>query len=194
MMFIRFGMKQGKKIVMLALINNKNSSPMISKTYRIEDIIFTELSPKKGSIEYFLVDTLGHKRKVTGIAKLGLNRKIKSVKAVFHREVPLIDALIKADVNQRISVDFSEFNEKYPRGCSKVSSSKTKKTPVKRVHGDISATMLYQDYYNDMKYQNKIKNILPDMSKLGVWLVFIFVIWLAFMAVAQMAELLKGPL
>jgi len=160
---------------------------MDTKIYRIEDIVFTELSRNKGSIEYHLIDSIKNKRKVTGIAKLGLNRKIKSVKAVYHREKPLIDALVEADVDQRISVDFTEFN--------KISRVRTKQMPnIKastRANGEISATMVYQEIYDDIYYSEKVKNVLPDMSRLGVWAVFLFVIWMAFMAINQFAKLVS---
>lgn len=158
---------------------------MNTKIYRIEDIVFTELSRNKGSIEYHLIDSVKNKRKVTGIAKLGFNRKIKSVKAVYHREKPLIDALVEADIDQRISVDFTEFN--------KISRVSTKQVPSisasTRLQGDISATMVYQEIYNDINYSNKIKNMLPDMSRVGVWVIFLFIIWMAFMAVNQLSKL-----
>ncbi len=158
---------------------------MNTKIYRIEDIVFTELSRNKGSIEYYLVDSIKNKRKVTGIAKLGFNRKIKSVKAVYQREKPLIDALIDADVDQRISVDFTEFN--------KISRVSLKQMPSiqasTRANGEITATMVYQEIYNDINYSEKIKNYLPDLSRLGVWAVFIFIIWMAFMAINQFAKL-----
>ncbi len=160
---------------------------MITKTYRIEDIIFTELSPKKGSIEYFLVDSVMQKRKVTGVAKLGFNGKIKSVTAVFNREKPLVDALVHADVGERITVDFSEFN-KTPR--EQVSSVKHV-IPSARSTGDINATMVYQEAYQDMQYVEKIRSFLPDLSKLGLWAILLFLIWMAFMAVNQFAGLVK---
>lgn len=158
---------------------------MNTKIYRIEDIVFTELSRNKGSIEYHLVDSVKNKRKVTGIAKLGLNRKVKSVKAVYHREKPLIDVLIKADVDQRISVDFTEFNK-----IARVSTKQAPNIPAStRAQGDISATMVYQEIYNDLNYSEKIKKGLPDMSRIGIWGVFLFIIWMAFMAINQLSKL-----
>ncbi len=165
---------------------------MITKTYRIEDIVFTELSPKKGAIEYFLIDSIKNKRKVTGIAKLGFNGRIKSVRAVYLREKPLIDTLVQSDVGERITVDFTEFNKK-PRDQQQAkSSSVIKGIPAsKRVQGDILATMVYQETYNDMLYTQKLRSMMPDLSKLGVWIVFLFIIWMAFMAVNQFAGLVK---
>ncbi len=158
---------------------------MITKTYRIEDILFTELSPKKGSIEYFLVDSVMQKRKVTGIAKLGFNGKIKSVTAVYNREKPLVDALVHADVGERITVDFTEFN-KSPR--EQIASVKHV-DPSVRSNGDINATMVYREAYQDMQYLEKIRTFLPDMSNLGLWIVFLFLVWMAFMAVNEFSGL-----
>ncbi len=166
---------------------------MITKTYRIEDIVFTELSPKKGAIEYFLIDTLKKRRKVTGIAKLGFNGRIKSVKAVYLREKPLLDALVQADAGQQITVDFSEFN-KTPRTQQKTGGrlSETKRIkPSRRRHGDISASNINQAIYKDMQYNEKLKAFVPDLSKAGLWFVFLFLVWMAFMSVNELADLLK---
>ena len=166
---------------------------MITKTYRIEDIVFTELSPKKGAIEYFLVDSLQKRRKVTGIAKLGFNGKIKSVKAVYLREKPLLDSLVQADAGEQIMVDFTEFN-KIPRAQIKTVGglSAIKKIKASKRHqGDISATMMYQDIYRDLHYREKLKSFMPDLSKVGLWLVFLFMVWMAFMSVNVLAELFK---
>lgn len=163
---------------------------MNTKIFRVEDILFTELSPRKGSIEYFLIDGVKGKRKVTGIAELSSNGKIKSVRAVYLREKPLLDVLVEADVGQRITVDFTEHN-KVKRVRQVHSKHQANVQESMRTHGDISATMVYQELYDDLNYNEKLKNILPDMSKVGVWFVFLFIVWLVFMAINQLSVLLK---
>ena len=104
---------------------------------------------------------------------------------MYHREKPLIDALVTAEIGQRLSVDFTEFNQ--------IARVSTKQTPNIRTstcaQGDISATMVYQDIYNDVNYSEKNKKMLPDMSRVGVWGIFLFIIWMAFMAINQFSKL-----
>jgi len=42
--------------------------------------------------------------------------------------------------------------------------------------------MIYQDIYDDLQYQDKIRNLLPDFSKWGLWLLLAFVLWIIYMS------------
>ncbi len=84
--------------------------------YTITGYNFTEISGGKGSIEYKLTDDFGNERTVTAMAKLNLFNKVSSVRPIYHRELPLIQALAQTKLNQSVIVDFSEYNKKYPRG------------------------------------------------------------------------------
>jgi len=85
--------------------------------YRISGYNFTEISKGKGAIEYQLIDDFGNERTVTAKAKINLFKKISSIQPIYHRELPLIQALAQKKLNDSIIVDFSEFNKKHPRGC-----------------------------------------------------------------------------
>ena len=61
---------------------------LMVKTFTIKEYNFKQVSQNKGAIEYILVDEFGQKRTVTAVAKIGWNKKIKSVKPVFKRETP----------------------------------------------------------------------------------------------------------
>lgn len=73
------------------------------------------MSQSKAAIDYVLVDEQGIKRTVTAVAKLGWNNNIKSIKAVFKREAPLVAALASRSINDQVVVDFAGFNKKHPR-------------------------------------------------------------------------------
>ena len=84
--------------------------------YSITGYNFTEISRRKGSIEYQLTDDFGNERTVTAMAQLNLFNKVSRIKPIYHRELPLIQALANTKLNQSVTVDFSAYNKKYPRG------------------------------------------------------------------------------
>ena len=84
--------------------------------YSITGYNFTEISSRKGSIEYQLTDDFGNERTVTAMAQLNLFNKVSRIKPIYHRELPLIQALANTKLNQSVTVDFSAYNKKYPRG------------------------------------------------------------------------------
>jgi len=84
--------------------------------YTLKNYQFRETSKGKGIVKYLLVDEQGKQRIVSAIADLGFGNKIKSVHPIHHREMPLINILSKAQINEKITVDFTEYNNKYPRG------------------------------------------------------------------------------
>lgn len=85
------------------------------KTFTIKEYNFKQVSQSKGAIEYVLVDEFGGKRTVTAVAKIGWNKKISSVKPVFKRETPLVQALVNRAVNDQVIVDFTGFNKNHLR-------------------------------------------------------------------------------
>ncbi len=86
--------------------------------YTLKNYQFKETTKGRGIVKYLLVDEQGNKRIVSAIAHLGFGNKIKSVHPIHHRETPLIDILFTAQVNDKITVDFTEYNNKYPRGSA----------------------------------------------------------------------------
>jgi len=97
--------------------------------YTVKNYQFRETTKGKGIIKYYLVDDQGKERVVSAIAKLGFTNKIKSVHPIHHRETPLIDVLSKAAIDERILVDFTEYNNKYPRadrGPKKITAQSTR--------------------------------------------------------------------
>ncbi len=86
--------------------------------YILKNYQFKETTKGRGIAKYLLVDEQGNKRIVSAIAHLGFGNKIKSIHPIHHREGPLIDILFTAEVNDKITVDFTEYNNKYPRGSA----------------------------------------------------------------------------
>ncbi len=88
------------------------------KAYTIKSYKCKQVAPGKGYIKYLLEDEMGNQRAVSAMATLGRIRKIKSVKPIHFRETPLIEALVNAEINDTIVVDFSDFNNQHPRVAS----------------------------------------------------------------------------
>lgn len=84
-------------------------------SYTVKNYQFKETSKRRGIISYEIVDTYGNKRTVSALAQLGMRNKIKSVRPIHKRELPLVQALFKSSVNDKIEVDFTEFNKQNPR-------------------------------------------------------------------------------
>lgn len=84
--------------------------------YCLKQQKFKEVSSGKGVVEYLLVDEFGNERKVSAMAKLNWRKQLSTVKPIHHRELPLVEALAKASINETIEVDFTEFNKKFTRG------------------------------------------------------------------------------
>ncbi|WP_299873778.1 hypothetical protein [uncultured Cocleimonas sp.] len=97
--------------------------------YRLKQQKFKEVSSGKGVVEYFLVDEYGNERSVSAMAKLNWRKQLSSIKPIHHRELPLVEALAKASINETIEVDFTDFNKKFKRGSirkQKISVPKVK--------------------------------------------------------------------
>lgn len=86
--------------------------------YTLKNYQFRETTKGKGIVKYLLVDEQGKTRVVSAIASLGFGNKIKSVRPIHHRETPLTDILFKADINEKITVDFTGYNSINPRGAA----------------------------------------------------------------------------
>lgn len=87
--------------------------------YHITGYHFAEISKGQGSIEYQLMDDFGNERTVTAMAKTNLFKKVTSIRPIYHRELPLIQALANKQLNDSVIVDFSKYNRDYPRDLVK---------------------------------------------------------------------------
>jgi hypothetical protein len=111
------------------------------KAYTIKSYKCKQVAPQKGYIKYVLEDEMGNQRAVSAMAKLGRIKKIKSVYPIHFRETPLIEALSKAQINDTIVVDFSDFNKRHPRVVS--NKQRTLDTSIyKELGGNQASTVL----------------------------------------------------
>ncbi len=85
-------------------------------SYTVKNYQFKETAKGRGIISYIIVDDQGNKRTVSALAHMGMRDKIKSVRPIYKRELPLIQALIKSSLNEKIEVDFTDYNNNNPRG------------------------------------------------------------------------------
>ncbi|MEE9444509.1 MAG: hypothetical protein V3V19_02470 [Cocleimonas sp.] len=143
----------------------------MNKTYTIQKTQQKELSRNKAIIDYFLIDNQGKQRTVHAVASLGFGKKVKSIRAKYYRETPLVKALSKANNQQRIEVSYTKFNKK-PR----ISLLPTNRKPT----SDSS----YQDVYNDMMYKEKLGFATPNFYTLGMWSILAVMLWMVYMSIS----------
>lgn len=99
-------------------------------SYTVKNHQFKETSKGRGIISYEIEDTHGNKRTVSALAQLSLFNKLKSVRPIHKRELPLVQALVKSSVNDKIEVDFTTYNKQNPReGSSKDIGVRKKEIP-----------------------------------------------------------------
>lgn len=84
----------------------------MKKTYTIQSLVCTEISPGKGSMVWQLRDSADERlRKVNGISTLDKNGLIESVRSIYTRETPLVEELLLRHEGDTFSIDFSSFNQ-----------------------------------------------------------------------------------
>ena len=95
-------------------------------TYTVKTKQFKETSKGRGIISYLIVDKHSNKRKVSALAHVNRRGKVKSLRPIHKRELPLLQALVKSSINEKIQVDFTEYNKNNPRneGSPKLGSLK----------------------------------------------------------------------
>ena len=111
--------------------------------YCLKQQKFKEVSAGKGVVEYFLIDEFGNERTVSAMAKLNWRKQLNTVKPIHHRELPLVQALAKASINETIEVDFTEYNKKYKRGSVRKQKISVPNVKVSNKHyiSDISSVV-----------------------------------------------------
>ncbi|MCK5727418.1 MAG: hypothetical protein KAH22_11420 [Thiotrichaceae bacterium] len=85
------------------------------KRFTLKKIEHKIISKKKGMLTYIVVDENNTQRTVASVTSLDRRGEIKSRKAVYKREIPLVDALTGLALNQSLTVDFSDFNKTFKR-------------------------------------------------------------------------------
>jgi len=84
-------------------------------SYTVKNYQFKETSKGRGIISYQIIDTHGNKRTISALAHLGMRGKIKSARPIHKRELPLLEVLMKSSINEKIEVDFTDFNANHSR-------------------------------------------------------------------------------
>ncbi len=147
----------------------------MKKRYTITNILFNEISSDllhtKGTLEYYLIDEMGNERKVITMAELGRGKKIKTVRALYQREKPLVDTLVNIEIDQTLNIDFSQYNKRVPTSHLVTA----KKHFVSKINT------------NNSVYIHNVHTLIPDASRipllmtlaiLGTLIVFLFSIFL----------------
>jgi hypothetical protein len=84
----------------------------MQKTYTIQSLVCTEISPGKGSMVWQLRDASDDRvRKVNGLSTLDKQGLIESVRSIYMREAPLVEELLLHNEGDTFTIDFSGFNQ-----------------------------------------------------------------------------------
>lgn len=84
----------------------------MQKTYTIQSLVCTEISPGKGSMIWQLRDSTDDRvRKVNGLSTLDKQGVIESVRSIYTREAPLVEELLLHQEGDTFTIDFSGFNK-----------------------------------------------------------------------------------
>ena len=85
------------------------------KFFKIESIVDEQVSETEGKRAFHLVDELGDKRIVWGKTLLDEDLCPVNIQASKKREHPLIQCLFRSDVNETISIEFTQYNAMFNR-------------------------------------------------------------------------------
>lgn len=83
----------------------------MKKTFTVLSVTHTPMSPAKGAMTWYLSDELNHSRKVTAVTTLDKAGHVTAARAVYVREVPLVDGLMQHVEGDTFAIDFQSFNE-----------------------------------------------------------------------------------
>ena len=132
-------------------------------TYTVKNYQFKETSKGRGIISYLIVDKHSNKRKISALAYVNKRGKVQSLRPINKRELPLLQVLVKSSINERIEVDFSEYNKQNPRQDEE-SRPSTKGIPVRELKSEFEEddhTIYSIDDISDNKFR------LFQMAALG---------------------------
>jgi hypothetical protein len=124
----------------------------MKKTFTIHQISRSNVSEERGSMSWLLSDEDGYERKVNSITTLDRNGAIIAAKAIFGREVPLVEALWLRSEGETFDVDFTGFNE---------------------THG-----YTYREVYSDMRSHERLAGLGKQVGWLFTALLLAGVVWL----------------
>lgn len=83
----------------------------MKKTYTVQSVTRTAISPEKGAIAWALQDEQGRERKVNGVTTLDKDGHITSARSIYSREAPLVEELLLHFEGDTFTIDFTEFNK-----------------------------------------------------------------------------------
>jgi len=105
-------------------------------TYTVKNYQFKETSAGRGIISYLIEDKHSNKRKISALARVNKRGKIQSVRPINKRELPLLQVLIKSSINEKIEVDFTEYNKANPREDEALLTGNSKDIAVREVKSE----------------------------------------------------------
>lgn len=89
------------------------------KTFTLDNRIDEKISDTEGTVAFFITDENGHSRKVIGDTHLDEDGVPQGVTAGNKRELPLVEALFRMDIDESTEIDFTLYNKTFNRETDK---------------------------------------------------------------------------
>ncbi len=137
----------------------------MNKTYTLQKVQLADAAKNKAILDYYLIDDKGNQRVVHAVAKLSFANNVKSVRAKYYRETPLVDVLCQAEVEQQVEVSYTEFN-KQPRISL-----------LKQGRRESDASLYQTNTNNKNRVLSKSINP-PEFLTLGFFVISAYMLWM----------------
>ena len=85
------------------------------KTFKLIEKKEEQLSESQGKMTFHLKDEAGFERSVWGHTQLDADLNALSIAALHPREHPLIQCLFLTNVNEKINIEFTQYNDVFER-------------------------------------------------------------------------------
>ena len=89
------------------------------KTFTLDERVDHQVSDTEGSVTFSITDDLGVSRVISGTTFLNENHVPQGVSSTNKRELPLIEALFRLEINESVEIEFEHYNKLYNRDLDK---------------------------------------------------------------------------
>lgn len=89
------------------------------KTFTLNERVDHQVSDTEGTVTFSITDELGVSRVISGKTFLNEKHVPQGVSSENKRELPLIEALFRLEINESVEVEFEHYNKLYFRDVDK---------------------------------------------------------------------------
>lgn len=89
------------------------------KTFTLNERVDHQISDTEGTVTFAITDELGVSRVISGKTFLNEKQIPQGISAENKRELPLIEALFRLEINEPVEIEFEHYNKLYNRELDK---------------------------------------------------------------------------